>query len=239
MNAETALAAERLEVREGQVADVRGVVPVEAQEPRGPRHPPLLCQHPQQLVVGEVRKAHDRATPDPYGVAERALDVHDRLQRLREDHEIELPVAEGLQPLVHVGLDHVEPAPCAGHEVGLAHLHSHKWGVTPVLETPEQSAAAAADVEDARAPGDEVHDAVVVNAVAVEHARLPHRVDVIVALCGGGLCFPAEAGEEGANHLAVGGDVVLEQEGVVSAGTAHVAVGDGAAEGEESVHDLA
>ena len=91
--------------------------------PRGAR--PSLGQLAAELPVGEVGEADDAPPAHAQHVGEHARHVHHGLQRLREDDEVELPVGEGRQALVQVGLDHVQPAADAGQDRLLVQFDAH------------------------------------------------------------------------------------------------------------------
>ena len=67
-----------------------------------------------QLPVAYVGKADDPAAADAEDLLDHTLHVHHRLQRLRKDHEIKLPVGKGRKSAVQVGLHDVQPAADAG-----------------------------------------------------------------------------------------------------------------------------
>src|ERR1035441_9555039 len=90
MNLNVLLAAEILEVGDGEEADVRRVVPFIVQDTRGLRRPPRFRQHMPELVVSEVRNADYAGPADADHLGQHALNVPPRFRQ----HMPELVVSE-------------------------------------------------------------------------------------------------------------------------------------------------
>ena len=169
-NLETLLAAELLEVGNGQRADVRGVVPLEAVFGVNPRGAALFGQFGPQLAIGDVRKTDDAAAADPQHVAEHARGVENGLQRLRKHNDVELAVGEGRQSFVQVGLHHIQPAADASHDRLLVPFDAHDLVMLALAEPGQKFAAAAAEIEHARFRRNQIEDRVVIQSAVLENA---------------------------------------------------------------------
>ena len=169
-NLEALLTAEFLEVGDGKRADIRGVVPLEAVLGMNARGPALFGQFGPQLAISDVREADDAAATDPQHVAKHARGVENGLQGLRENHDVELAVGKSGEPLVQVGLHHVEPAADAGHDRLLVPLDAHDLVMIAIAEPSQEFARAAAEVQYARLRRDQVEDRVIIEAAVLEDA---------------------------------------------------------------------
>jgi hypothetical protein len=101
--------------------------------------------------VAEVRKADDALPGDTRHLAQDALDVVHRLQRLRQNDRVEHRVGEHPQAGVEVLLDHVDAVLHAFGDVVVADLDPVAAAGLRVAQMCEQRAVAAAEVEHATA----------------------------------------------------------------------------------------
>ena len=235
------VAAEIFEVGDGKEADVGRVVPVIAQERAGPGSAAFFVKMLAQLPVADVGEADDPLPADAEDLLEHALHVHHRLQRLREDDEVELPVGEGRQPVVQVGLHDVQPAADAGQDRLLVQLDAHDVPAAVAAQPGQQPAVAAAQVQHAGAGRNQLDDRVVVQAAAVEDARRILAAQLVQGHVGQrvvGRRAAVEIRQEGPHGLAVDRQLVGQQEGVVAAVALHVAITHRLAFGDQGVDHL-
>ncbi len=124
-------------------------------------------------AVSDIGEADDASPPDAEHVGQHARRVHHGLQRLRKHDEVELPVGEGGQTLVQIGLDHVQPAADAGQDGLFVQFDAHDAAETAFAQSGQQSARAAAQVQHAGSRRYQLHDCIVIQPVVMEDAFGP------------------------------------------------------------------
>ena len=97
MDPDVLLAAEVLEIGNGEEPDIGRVVPFVVQDAGGLRRSPGLGQHAPELVIAKVRDADDAGPADANHLRQDALHVLHGLQGLGQDHAVKLPGSEGAQ----------------------------------------------------------------------------------------------------------------------------------------------
>ena len=114
--------------------------------------------------MAEIRERDDRPVADAQQILEHGARIARRLQRLRQDHEIEALVGIEDEVAVGVALDDRQAARHAFVDAALRDLDAAAVDALVALQQLQQFAVAAADVEHARARRDEVGDDLQVDA---------------------------------------------------------------------------
>ncbi len=108
--------------------------------------------------VREVGEGDDADAADARGLAQHHFGIAQVLQRVDLQHDVEGGVVEHREAFVEVELDHVDAAPHALQHVAVGDLHAVAAAAALSLQQVEQRAVAAAEVEHARAFGNEAGD---------------------------------------------------------------------------------
>jgi len=116
--------------------------------------------------VREVREADDADAADARRLAQHLLGVPEVLQRVELEDDVEAAVLEQRQPFFEVELDDVDAALLASQDVLVGDLDAVAAATALALQQGEQLAAAAAEIEDARAVRHEFGDELYVLPVA-------------------------------------------------------------------------
>ena len=222
-------------------ADVGRVVPlVAAAGPAVSGARPCSASMLPQLVVGEVREADDALPPDAEHVVEHAARTSRTAWSVCESTtKSNCPSANCARPVVQVGLDHVEPAADAGDDRLLVQLEAHEPLVpapcsrasSPPVPQPRSSTLAAGGISSTigrsrAAGGGRCSWGCRPSAGVVVGSRWPAGRAAV------------RFGQERPHQLAVDGQVVGQQEGVVAAVAGDVAVADRLVGGDQGVDDL-
>src|SRR4029079_7349403 len=108
--------------------------------------------------MGEVRKRDDHLAADAEHLLDDDLDAVDLLQRLRQDHRVERPVAKAREARFEVALDHVDAALDAREDVRVGDVDAVAARAPALQQVGEQLAVTAAQVEHALALADPARD---------------------------------------------------------------------------------
>ena len=145
------------------------------------------------------------------------------------------PVAKTPRPLFRSAWITSSPRLMPVEDLLLIQLDADQAAVVGLPQPGQERAGAAAQVEHAGARRDQLGDALVVEPVLVEDAGRAVR---LVFDGGARVGRGGEMVEERPHHLAIHGQVIRQQEGVVAATALNVAIADRRVVGDQRVDDV-